>query len=100
MEYGLSDETIKSLRNVFARYKQIGQVWLFGSRAKGNYHSGSDIDLAIKSEHFPVSRLLDIQIELDKLELLYKIDLILYDAIKEPALREHIDRVGKLFYPL
>lgn len=100
MEYGLSNETIESLRNVFARYQQIGQVWLFGSRAKGNYHSGSDIDLAIKSERFPASGLLDIQIELDKLDLLYKIDLILYDAIKEPALREHIDRVGKLFYPL
>lgn len=100
MEFGLSNETIQSIRAVFSRYKQIGEVWLFGSRAKGNYHSGSDIDLAIKSEQFTASELLELQIDLEKLELLYKIDLVLYHTIKEPALQEHIDRAGKLFYPL
>lgn len=100
MEFGLSDETVQSIRAVFSRYKQIGEVWLFGSRAKGNYHSGSDIDLAIKSEHFTASELLKLQIDLEELELLYKIDVLLYSAIKEPALRKHIDRVGILFYPL
>ena len=100
MEFGLSNETIQSIRAVFSRYKQIGEVWLFGSRAKGNYHSGSDIDLAIKSEQFTASELLELQIDLEELELLYKIDLVLYHTIKEPALRVHIDRAGKLFYPL
>ena len=101
MEFGLSNETIQSIRAVFSRYKQIGEVWLFGSRAKGvNRPKSSDIDLAIKSEQFTASELLELQIDLEELELLYKIDLVLYHTIKEPALREHIDRAGKLFYPL
>lgn len=99
MEFGLSNETTQSIRAVFSRYKQIGEVWLFGSRAKGNYHSGSDIDFAIKSEQFTASELLQLQVDLEELESLYKIDLVLYHTIKEPALREHIDRVGILFYP-
>lgn len=100
MEYGLSSETIQNIRAVFSQYKQIREVWLFGSRAKGNYHAGSDIDLAIKSEQFTASELLKLQVDLGELELLYKIDLVLYHTIKEPALRQHIDRVGKLFYSL
>lgn len=100
MEFGLSNETIQSIRAVFSRYKHIGEVWMFGSRAKGNFHSGSDIDLAIKSEQITTSELLQLHVDLDELELLYKIDLVLYHAIKEPALREHIDQVGILFYPL
>lgn len=100
MEFGLSNETIQSIRAVFSQYKHIGKVWLFGSRAKGNFHSGSDIDLAIKSEQITASELLQIQVDLEELELLYKIDLVLYHTIKEPVLREHIDRVGILFYPL
>lgn len=100
MEYGLSSETIQNIRAVLSQYKQIREVWLFGSRAKGNYHAGSDIDLAIKSEQFTTSELLKLQVDLGELELLYKIDLVLYHTIKEPALRQHIDRVGKLFYSL
>ena len=32
--------------------------------------------------------------KLDELDLPYKIDLINYNAITNPALKEHIDRVG------
>lgn len=98
MAFGLSSETIESIQAIFARYKQIEEVWLFGSRAKGNYHPGSDIDLAIKSENFTLSKLLELQVQLEELELLYKIDLVLYETIKEPALQKHIDQNGKLFY--
>lgn len=98
MTFGLSEDTIRELRTVFARFGEIREVWLFGSRAKGNYHAGSDIDLAVKSEEMPASRLLDIQVALDDLDLLYQIDVVDYGRIKEPAFRDHIDRVGVLFY--
>ena len=46
MKFGLSDRVIKELQEVFNRHKNINKVLIFGSRAKGNYRDGSDIDLA------------------------------------------------------
>lgn len=43
--FGLSEETIEEISSVFKHYDNIDKVVIFGSRAKGNYRSGSDIDL-------------------------------------------------------
>lgn len=47
MKHGLSSEIMQQLKSVFARYPNIHTVYLFGSRAKGNFRDGSDIDLAV-----------------------------------------------------
>lgn len=44
--YGLSDTVIMDICSVFRRYPNIEKVLIFGSRAKGTYSEGSDIDLA------------------------------------------------------
>ncbi|MBN2637466.1 MAG: nucleotidyltransferase domain-containing protein [Bacteroidales bacterium] len=67
---------------------------LFGSRAKGNYNRGSDIDLTIKGDNLTLNDVLDLSIDLDDLMLPYKFDLIIYDRIKEKDLIDHILRVG------
>jgi predicted nucleotidyltransferase len=45
--WGLSEEDISRIRSVFRRNSRIRQVILFGSRAKGTFRRGSDIDLAL-----------------------------------------------------
>jgi predicted nucleotidyltransferase len=35
---------------VFANFLPIEKVWLYGSRAKGNYQPYSDIDIALEGE--------------------------------------------------
>ena len=47
MMYGLNDSHIKKIQSVFANYSAINKVILYGSRAKGNYRNGSDIDLSL-----------------------------------------------------
>ena len=49
--YGISEKSYFLLLNTFSKYPEIEEVILFGSRAKGNYKKGSDIDLAIKGEY-------------------------------------------------
>jgi predicted nucleotidyltransferase len=49
MNYGLDDASIKRIQEVFARFPQVEEVLLYGSRAMGNFRPGSDIDLTIKS---------------------------------------------------
>ena len=44
---GLTTSTIKKIHSVFEKHSGIKTVCLFGSRAKGTYRTGSDIDLVI-----------------------------------------------------
>ena len=78
MKFGLSNTVIKELQDVFRRHANIEKVLIFGSRSKGNYRPGSDIDLAVIGKNIDYSQLLDILCEIDELELLYSIDLLDY----------------------
>ncbi len=95
---GLSPETIKKIHQIFSRYPDIDLVCLYGSRAKGNYHYGSDIDLTIMGDRVSFSQLLKIEMELDDLLLPYKIDISLFRQIGNNDLINHIHRVGIDFY--
>ena len=44
--YGLNERELEEIKEVANRL-DIKKILLFGSRAKGNYKKGSDIDLAI-----------------------------------------------------
>jgi predicted nucleotidyltransferase len=47
LQFGLKPSTIECINQVFAQYPEIEQAVLYGSRAKGNYRRGSDIDLTV-----------------------------------------------------
>lgn len=96
--YGLSNEIIEEINGVFRKYPNIRKVILFGSRAKGSYSEGSDIDLAIVGENISFNQLLELNIHIEDLGLLYKVDLIDYNQIADAPIGEHIRRVGKEFY--
>jgi len=95
---GLSSETINKIQQVFSRYSNIDLVRLYGSRAKGNFRHGSDIDLTIMGDGISFSQLLRVEVELDDLLLPYKIDLSLFRKLENKDLVDHIQRVGIDFY--
>ena len=98
MKFGLSDTVIKELQDVFRHYENIEKVLIFGSRSKGNYRAGSDIDLAVIGKGIDYNQLLSILCEIDDLELLYSVDLLDYQKKKGTPIGDHIDRVGRIFY--
>lgn len=98
MSHGLPQITVASIRAVFERFPEIEKAVLYGSRAKGTFKPGSDIDLTLFGKSLTISRLGDIAEALDDLLLPYTIDLSLYDCLDHANLREHIDRVGVVFY--
>jgi predicted nucleotidyltransferase len=98
MKFGLSDTVINELQDVFRHYANIEKVLIFGSRSKGNFREGSDIDLAVIGKGVDYNQLLSILCEIDDLELLYSVDLIDYNKKKGTPIGDHIDRVGKVFY--
>lgn len=98
MNHGLSELTVAKIQGVFARYPAVEKVVLYGSRAKGNYKPGSDIDLTLFGASLTHRSLADIADELDELLLPYSIDLSIFADLNHPELREHIERVGVVFY--
>ena len=98
IKFGLRWETIKKINFVFQTFDEIDAVVLYGSRAKGNFKPGSDIDLVLKGERLDLHLLNKISLALDDLLLPYTFDISIYHQINNPDLIDHIIRVGKIFY--
>lgn len=96
--HGLPRSVVEKICAVFARYPAIERVDLYGSRAKGSQHTGSDIDLSVVGENMTDAQMLALETELDDLLLPYTIDICRFEAIRNPDLIDHINRVGKLFF--
>lgn len=96
--FGLPAHAIEQLCAVFSQYPQIETAVLYGSRAKGNYRQGSDIDLTLKGESLTLSQLFSIEGDIDDLLLPWMVDLSLFHHIDNPQLVDHIERVGQPFY--
>ncbi len=95
---GLSAETIKKLLAVFKRSDKLSKVLLYGSRALGNYKTGSDIDLTLIGEQLELRDVLKIEADLDDLMTPYSFDLSIYHQINSQNLTDHIQRVGVILY--
>ncbi len=98
MKHGLNSATVDRIRSVLARFSEVDKATLYGSRAKGTYKPGSDIDLALFGRDLDASVLSRIASALDDLLLPYKIDLSIFANISNSNLLGHIERVGVVFY--
>lgn len=98
MKYGLPERTIEKIRAVLTRYPEVDRAVLYGSRAKGSYKPGSDIDLTLYGSGLTSQRCATIAEGLDDLLLPYTIDLSVFSELKHPELEAHIQRVGVVFY--
>lgn len=97
-KYGLGDSTILKIKSVLSSFNEISEAILYGSRAKGNYRTGSDIDLCLKGENLSTGIILKLDNSLDELNLPYTFDLSIYDKIDNKDFIDHINRVGIALY--
>lgn len=99
MKYGLSDKSIQKIHNVFRQYPQVDKAVLYGSRARGDYKNGSDIDLTLQGgdelTHTVVSMIAN---DLDDQVLPYTIDLSILEKIRNPELVDQIKHNSIVFY--
>jgi len=98
LKYGLEEITLEKIRSVFSSFSQIESAILYGSRAKGNYKLGSDIDIVLTGEKIDIILLTEIKSELDDLLLPYIIDVTVHNMISNKDLLDHIQRVGVKIY--
>lgn len=98
MKFGLDENTLNKIISVFEKYPEIEEVIIYGSRAKGNYKEGSDIDITIKGENVTDKTLFRIAQDLDELNTPYLFDISAYHTLTSEGLINHIKRIGQTFY--
>ncbi|MDD2798289.1 MAG: nucleotidyltransferase domain-containing protein [Bacteroidales bacterium] len=97
--FGLKDADIEAICVILATHQEVDEAIIFGSRAKGNFKNGSDVDIALKGNTITFSTINAISFELNEESLMpYKFDILNYHTIKNSDLKEHIDRIGVSFY--
>jgi uncharacterized protein len=96
-KFGLSKSTREKLLLVFKKITEIEAVVIYGSRAKGNFRPGSDIDLTLKGSSLTSRHLTSLLVTIDDLMLPYKVDLSIFREIENDELVAHIERVGQIF---
>jgi predicted nucleotidyltransferase len=98
MKYGLTDTDIQKIQRVFEAFHEVEKVILYGSRAKGNYQPGSDIDLTLIGKNLDLTITNNIENKIDNLLLPYLFDISIVEQISNIDLIDHINRAGKTFY--
>jgi uncharacterized protein len=97
-KFGLSARDQKTIAEIFEQFPEVTLVHIFGSRAKGNFHPGSDIDLAIMNEGVDDHILRQLKNDFEESSLPYFVDVINFPTLKHEELKEHIEQVGKVIY--
>ena len=90
---GISERVLQEIRELAEQY-HVKRVVLFGSRARGDFHRTSDIDLAVSGGDI-VSFALDVE---DKTWTLLKYDVVNMDQPVQKDLKESIEKEGVLLY--
>lgn len=97
MNFGLRKADIDYILKTIKKFPEIEKAVIFGSRAKGNYKPGSDVDLAIYGENVTFDTVSALKGLLEEEgPLPYFFDVVDYTHLSHKELKEHIDRVGKV----
>lgn len=94
MPFGLTERQLAQIREVCYNHPLVKAVLVFGSRAKGNYHEGSDLDLCLVDKEMSLAQLLRLMSQIEDLDLPFHCDVVRMSSLRNKEMIEHIGRVG------
>lgn len=89
---------MRTIHGIFSKYPEVKQVQVFGSRAKGNYKNGSDIDLAVMNSEITFKTISHLRSDFQESSIPYSVDIVNFAMLKHEDFIDHIKRVGQIFY--
>jgi predicted nucleotidyltransferase len=99
--FGLSRRVVELLSGALARFPQITEARIFGSRSLGNYKNGSDIDLAIFGPELDENTVRKLSTLLnEELPIPHHVDVVWYEACENEELKAHIREHGIRIEPI
>ncbi len=101
MMFGLETHIIDMIRSEILKSNDVTDIIIFGSRAKGNFKKGSDIDIAVKGKNLSFEIVTQLKTKFNQEMLIpYHVDIVHYESISNIDLANHIDRVGCSIFKL
>ncbi|SHK34263.1 Nucleotidyltransferase domain-containing protein [Anaerobranca californiensis DSM 14826] len=99
MTFGIPKKSMELILQTLRSFPEINRAVIFGSRSKGNYKRGSDIDIAVFGKQINENTINELRIILnEELPLPYYFDIVNYETIKDEDLKQEIDKYGIDFY--
>ena len=84
----------KILTDIFDEYCPNAEIWAYGSRVGGDAHSGSDLDLTIKSFNDVNCSIVELRRLITDSDIPFFVDINMFDSLpdsfKEEVLRNYI----------
>lgn len=77
----LKPKHLKLLQDIFSGYCPKAEIWAYGSRIHGDSHSGSDLDLVVKTFNDPHKTLSELRSRLVESNIPFLIDINEYETL-------------------
>lgn len=88
---------LAELTNIFESYCPKAEIWAFGSRIKNASHSGSDLDLAVKSFNDDGKSIFKLRELLDDSDIPFLIDILEFEKIPKLFQQEISKKYVQIF---
>jgi nucleotidyltransferase substrate binding protein (TIGR01987 family) len=88
------EQLMDKIKMIAFNYPNIYKIILFGSRARGDFRSSSDIDLAIFSKSESSLEVSNFTNDLEKLDTLFKFDIVFINPLTDEKLLANINKEG------
>ena len=99
MNFGLRQQDLDEIIRTLQKFSLIEEAIIFGSRAKGTFKKGSDIDIAIKEKGIDHELVASLSFLLNEESAMpYFFDIVHFEEISEKELLAHINRVGQCLF--
>jgi len=95
---GISSADLSVIIRIIGSFPAIEQARIFGSRAIGNHKPGSDIDICIFGVNLSYDTSLQLKSSFEETPLPYFFDIVNYDKIINPELKQHINQHGIVIF--
>jgi predicted nucleotidyltransferase len=89
---------LEELNKIFQAYCPKAEIWAYGSRINGDSHSGSDLDLTVKSFNEEKKYLSDLKDLLNDSDIPFLIDITEYEKLPT-SFQEEIKKSYIKIYP-
>lgn len=97
--FGIYEKSYSLILDTLSQYSDIDKALIFGSRTKGNFKKGSDIDIAVYGSKLNNKTVLDLSAALnERIPIPYFCDVVAPENLENQNLVEHINRLGIVFY--
>ena len=98
LPFGIAPTVAAKLRKLFENTPAIRQVWVYGSRGRGDHRPQSDIDLMVDAPDMSAETFSILWNSVEELGLIYRVDLELWQRVGDAAFRERVGRDRKVFW--